>query len=493
MAADDSVDRSRLGGQSPAVGESSVGAMAPRRIRPEVVRPFPPPPRPGAGTRLPRGAIANAWLPRTNRDRVGDQPVRDDPTVPVGSGESLGAGVDADIIGGHNTFERGPSAVWKPVIGVIVLLSVMAATWVSAPPVVVPGTVGAVDDLSIDSAEGHIESTEIDPPGAPGGSRHQVRVTSGRHSGALATVTLQAPSIPMRAGTAPSYEPGDRVVLMYRAEDSSVDGSAAVEPFQIVDRVRRPWLWAGITLIAVIAGAVSGWQGLRAMAGLGVAAWMIWWLVVPRILAGQDPVVVAVVGCVAIAVPALVLTHGFSREAAVPLAGMAGSLALAGGVSIVAVRAASLTGLASNEEIHLVHAALRGEIDTRGLLLAGMLLGAVGGLIDVTIAQSAAVFALASTGYVRSRSELFWRGMAVGRAHVVAAVHTLVLAYAGAALPTLLLLALYAPQLGDIWNREIIAAELLRAVTGIVGLGAAMPLTTWIAAQTARIGETTRA
>lgn len=74
------------------------------------------------------------------------------------------------------------------------------------------------------------------------------------------------------------------------------------------------------------------------MAGLGVAAWMIWWLVVPRILAGQDPVVVAVVGCVAIAVPALVLTHGFSREAAVPLAGMAGSLALAGGVSIVAVR-----------------------------------------------------------------------------------------------------------------------------------------------------------
>ena len=117
-----------------------------------------------------------------------------------------------------------------------------------------------------------------------------------------------------------------------------------------------------------------------------------------------------------------------------------------------------------------------------------MLLGAVGGLIDVTVAQSAAVFEFASTGYIHTRAELFWRGMTVGRAHVVAAVHTLVLAYAGAALPTLLLLALYAPQLGDIWNREIIAAELLRAVTGIVGLGAAMPLTTWIAARTARLG-----
>ena len=312
-------------------------------------------------------------------------------------------------------------------------------------------------------------------------------MTSGTRAGAVVTVTLQAPSIPMRAGTAPTYEPGDRVIVAYRSDEPDCCATDAREPFQIIDRVRRQWLWAGVVLIACTAAGVSGWQGLRAMAGLGVAAWMIWWMVVPRILAGQDPVAVAVAGCVAIAVPALIITHGFGREAAVPLIGMAGSLAVAGGVSAVAVRAASLTGLASNEEIHLVHAALRGEIDTKGLLLAGMLLGAVGGLIDVTVAQSAAVFEFAAAGLARSRSELFWRGMAVGRAHVVAAVHTLVLAYAGAALPTLLLLALYAPQLGDIWNREIIASELLRAVSGIVGLGAAMPLTTWVAARVASL------
>ena len=253
------------------------------------------------------------------------------------------------------------------------MLIAMAVVWLTAPPVVVPGAVGAADDLATETAEGVVVSTVLNPPGAPGGSQHQVRVTVGPHAGTTATVTLQAPSIPMRVGTAPTYEPGDRVVLSYRAEDPASDGMPTVEPFQIVDRVRRPWLWAGATVIAVVAGVVSGWQGLRAMAGLGVAAWMIWWLVVPRILAGQDPVLVAVVGCVAIAVPALVLTHGFSREAAVPLAGMAGSLTVAGGVSVFAVRAASLTGLASNEEIHLVHAALRGEIDTRGLLLAGML------------------------------------------------------------------------------------------------------------------------
>jgi uncharacterized membrane protein len=379
----------------------------------------------------------------------------------------------------------------RSVIGVVVLAVTMGGVWLTAPPVVVPGTVGATDDLAVETAEGIVESTIANPPGAPGGSRHRVLVTSGPRSGSSVTVTLQAPSIPMRAGVAPSYEPGDHVVLSYRPVEPTGESTPANEPFQIVDRVRRPWLMAGIVLIAVVAAVVSGWQGLRAMAGLGVAAWMIWWMVVPRILAGQDPVLVALAGCVAIAVPALVLTHGFGREAAVPLVGMAGSLALAGGVSAVAVRAASLTGLASSEEIHLVHAALRGEIDTRGLLLAGMLLGAVGGLIDVTVAQAAAVFEFAAAGVIRSRSELFWRGMSVGRAHVVASVHTLVLAYAGAALPMLLLLALYAPQLGDIWNREIIASELLRAVTGIIGLGAAMPLTTWLASRAVDLNPST--
>lgn len=453
------------------------------------------PPEPPSPTAPPLRRERGERLPRARREPVGEDAARPGSSTlrhETSNSEHSDAHrehrslVEVDSAHSHQSAQGG--GVLRSILGAGVLAIVMAGAWLTAPPIVVPGSAGTPDDLAFETVEGIVESAIADPPGAPGGWIHQVRLTSGVRTGERATVTLQAPSIPLRPGAAPSYRPGDRVVLSYRAEDSISDGPASGEPYQIVDRVRRPWLWAGVLLIAVVASVVSGWQGLRAMVGLGVAAWMIWWLVVPRILAGQDPVLVALAGCVAIAVPALVLTHGIGREAFVPLVGMAGSLALAGGTSAVAVRAAALTGLAANEEIHLVHAALRGEIDTRGLLLASMLLGAVGGLIDVTVAQSAAVFEFASTGYIHTRAELFWRGMAVGRAHVVAAVHTLVLAYAGAALPTLLLLALYAPQLGDIWNREIIAAELLRAVTGIVGLGAAMPLTTWIAARTARLG-----
>jgi uncharacterized membrane protein len=107
-------------------------------------------------------------------------------------------------------------------------------------------------------------------------------------------------------------------------------------------------------------------------------------------------------------------------------------------------------------------------------------------LVDVTVGQSAAVFEFHDADPSASRRELFRRGMNVGRAHVAATVHTLVLAYAGAALPTLLLIAMYAAALGDIWNREMIVVEVVRALAGSIGLAAAMPLTTWLACLTCR-------
>ncbi len=403
---------------------------------------------------------------------------------------------------GRTLSRRGPGRAalhgsLRVVIGSLALALFLFGIWVTSPAFGVPTRGSIPVETVFEACEGVIETSVRNPVGIPGGSRHTIRVVTGSQSGRVVVVTLGAPSIVVRAGTIPMYEPGDRVVLQYRstppdgvgALNGSPEGSngdvadTQSERFQITDRVRRPWLYAGIGLIAVASAAVAGWRGLRAMVGLGAAAWIIWWFVVARLLAGQSPVPVAIVGCALIAVTALVLTHGFTREAGVPLAGMAGSLAVAGVVSVGAVRFASLSGLGANGEIHLVHAALRGEIDTQGLLLAGMLLGAVGGLIDVTVAQTAAVFEFAVTSPLMSRRELFWRGMSVGRAHVVAAVHTLVLAYAGASLPSLLLIALYAAELGDIWNREQIAAELLRAVTGIVSLSIAMPLTTWIAAR----------
>jgi uncharacterized membrane protein len=129
----------------------------------------------------------------------------------------------------------------------------------------------------------------------------------------------------------------------------------------------------------------------------------------------------------------------------------------------------------------MVYVETGGVVNPQGLLLASMLIGAVGALVDVTVGQSAAIFEFHDADPSAPRGELFRRGMNVGRAHVAAAVHTLILAYTGAALPLLLLIAINAPQLGDIWNREMIGVEVLRSVAGSVGLAVSMPLTSWIA------------
>jgi uncharacterized membrane protein len=313
-----------------------------------------------------------------------------------------------------------------------------------------------------------------------------IQLTTGSQAGRVVHLILHDSGVVSMPAAAKRYRAGDEVVVAYQPDvDAILAGGTAGEDestvFQLVDYRRWPWLlWGGVAFAAGIAG-VAGRQGLRALVGLGSAVCVLWWFIIPRLLTGAPPVPVALAGCALIAIPSLLLTHGLGRHGVVPLIGVGGSLLGVGALTVFVVQVANLTGFAVSEEVTLLYAGTDGAIDARGLLLAGMLIGVVGGLVDVTVAQSAAVFEFHEGDRRLSRLALFRRGMNVGRAHVAAAVHTLVLAYAGAALPMLLLLAMYASFMDTIWNRELIVAEVLRAVAGCLGLAAAMPLTTWVA------------
>jgi uncharacterized membrane protein len=311
------------------------------------------------------------------------------------------------------------------------------------------------------------------------GQTYTVHVTRGSQAGRDVRVLIPQSSVVSVPAAALNYEPGDAVVLSYTPDDDTPQNEESAA-FTIVDHRRWPWLLWGAAIFAVGIIAVAGGQGARALVGLASAVFVLWWYVIPRVLTGAPPVPVALVGCALIAVPSLLLTHGAGRRGIVPLLGVAGSLLLVGGLTSLAVRLTQLSGFAVSEEIVLLYTGTSAAVDPRGLLLAGMLIGVVGGLVDVTVAQAAAVFEFHEVDPFATRAELFRRGMAIGRAHVAAAVHTLVLAYAGAALPLLLLFALYSAQLGTVWNREMIVAEALRTVAGSLGLAAAMPLTTWL-------------
>jgi len=203
--------------------------------------------------------------------------------------------------------------------------------------------------------------------------------------------------------------------------------------------------------------------------------------IIPGILAGYDPVLISVIGAFVIMLPTLYLAHGINHKTTVALAGTAFSLALTAALASLCIVIAKLSGTAS-EEAAVLRSLSEGRINAEGLLLAGIIIGALGVLDDVTVGQASTVFELRRANPRLGITELYRRGMNVGRDHIASTVNTLILAYAGAALPLLIVLANQPEPVGTLINREFLATEIVRALVGSIGIVAAVPATTVLAA-----------
>jgi uncharacterized membrane protein len=239
-----------------------------------------------------------------------------------------------------------------------------------------------------------------------------------------------------------------------------------------------------LTLLAVLfVGAVIGFgrlQGARALLGLVITAVVVVSFLVPTVLDGASPVLSALTASVAIMIVTLYLSHGVSPKTTAAAVGTAGALLLTGLLAAAFVGAANITGL-SSEEARLANLEA-GGLSLRGLLLAGIILGGLGVLDDVTVSQSSTVFALYRANPDTTFGALTRRALSVGRDHIAATVNTLFLAYAGASLPLLILFATGIDPLGTVLTSEIVAVEVVRTLVGSIGLIAAVPLTTALAA-----------
>jgi uncharacterized membrane protein len=250
--------------------------------------------------------------------------------------------------------------------------------------------------------------------------------------------------------------------------------------YQYADRQRRSTLLWLVLLFAAAVIALGRWRGVAALVGLGASIAVLLRFVLPALVDGTEPVLVAIVGASAIAFLALYLAHGFHAMTTVALLGTLGALAITVGLAWVFTEAARFSGF-SSEEAFLVQLGTKGGVDLAGLVLAGMVLGALGALDDVTVTQASAVWELHTTDPSVTRRTLARAGMRIGRDHVASTVNTLALAYAGAALPLLILFVLSRESLGTVANSEVVATEIVATLVGSIGLVAAVPLTTWLA------------
>ena len=275
------------------------------------------------------------------------------------------------------------------------------------------------------------------------------------------------------SGSSPVLEAGDRVMLAY-------DATAAPEfQYRYVDRDRGAvlvWLSVAFAVAVVLLGRL---RGLAALAGLAASIAVLLMFVLPAILEGRDPLAVAVVGSAAIAFLALYLAHGFTTMTTVALLGTLSSLALTAVLANLFVEIARISGFASEEAIVVQIGAAR--IDLAGIILGGVVIGALGAIDDMTVTQASAVWELRAANPQMSGRSLATAGLRIGRDHVASTVNTLALAYAGASMPVLLLLVLSRQSLVTVASGEVIATEIVRTLVGSIGLVAAVPVTTWLA------------
>jgi uncharacterized membrane protein len=273
---------------------------------------------------------------------------------------------------------------------------------------------------------------------------------------------------------APTVSKGDAVVLG-RSEDPT-----GVVTYYFADFQRRAPLLLLALVFAVVVVLLGRLRGVAALVALAVSLLVIVRFVLPAILQGGNPLAVAIVGSAVIMFLALYLTHGVNAQTTTAVLGTLVSLAVTGVLASVFVAASQFTGLASEEAGFLQSAA--GQVNLRGLLLGGIVIGSLGVLDDVTVTQASAVWQLHRANPAMGARGLYRAGLHIGRDHIASTVNTLVLAYAGASLPLLLLFTLAGQPVGQVVTGEVVAGEVVRTLVGSIGLVASVPITTGLAA-----------
>lgn len=380
---------------------------------------------------------------------------------------------------GHRHHHHGEDAPLEPaarraltfMLGPLLVLTLAGLVWLWPT-----GETPTAADLTADElvwatvVEVTSQPCEGEPPdsASPPCELPRVRLGEGADEGDVVAIGELSPE----AGT--DLDDGDRIAVA-RYED--LEGEDA---YSFADHDRRRPLQVLALVFAAAVVALGRWTGLRALIAVGVSLLALTAFVLPAILQGESPVAVSLVGASAVAVVAVLFTHGVTARSAAALAGTLVSLVLVAVLAWIFVAATDLTGLADESAGFLRITA--GEVDLQGLLLGGVVIGALGVLDDVTVTQVSAVWELHRADPSLSWRRLYASGVRIGRDHIASTVNTLVLAYAGASLPLFLLFTQAQQGLVDSLNSEVVAVEVVRTLVGSIGLVASVPLTTALAA-----------
>ncbi len=353
------------------------------------------------------------------------------------------------------------------------LRKLLLAILVAVPALTALGTAASQTPFTAEFGylEGRILTMTSQSPGASIGVSWLATVRL--NDGTVVTATVP----PAEAFGVTELQPftiGDLVELYYSP------GPSGVREIVVVDWVRRPVLGWLVALFLVVSVVVARLKGLRAFIATGASLALVVLFIVPRILDGANPMLISLLGAGGILILAIYFVHGLNWSTSAALIGTFAAVVVTMLLGTLFMHLAHITGLGSEEAMLITLNA--GQVNMRGLVLAGLLVGALGALTDTTIVQASVVRELAHVDPTLPWTSLYASGMRVGHDHIGSLVNTLVLAYAGASLPLLVLLSMGDFTLGRALNIELVAVEVVHTLVGSIGLILSVPITTALAA-----------
>jgi uncharacterized membrane protein len=272
---------------------------------------------------------------------------------------------------------------------------------------------------------------------------------------------------------------GDDIRYLNLSNAQGASAGQGAPAYIFVDFVRTLPIILLALLYAAVVIAVARWRGLRALIGLVGAYAVLVTFMLPGLVEGKPPLLLALVGSTVIMIGVLYFAHGFSARTSTALLGTMFGLGITSLLAAWATDAANLAGVGSHDAATLAN--ISDNISISGIILCGLIISGLGVLNDVTITQSSAVWELYELAPETSARQLFSSAMRIGRDHIASTVYTIAFAYAGAALPILIIVMLYDRPLGDALTSAELSEEVIRTLVGSVGLVLAIPVTTLIA------------
>ncbi len=271
------------------------------------------------------------------------------------------------------------------------------------------------------------------------------------------------------------FRPGDEILVVV---SQSLNGGL-IANYADADHTRPILILMSVFVVSLL--VIARWKGLRSLLALSFSFIIVIGYIIPHILHGEDPVRVSIIGSMILLTVTMYLTYGWNRKTHSAVLALLSVLLITGLLAWLFIRVAYLTGNGDENALYLIQTPGI-QVNLRGLLLGGMIIGALGVLDDLVITQASAVFELHEANASLGLAALYQKGLHIGQDHVASTVNTLVMAYTGVALPMLLLYSLERGQYSQLINVASVAEEIVRTLVGSLGLVAAVPISTLIAA-----------